>query len=74
MIPRYVNLDTVLCSEANMASRRGCKGEAEEAIRITEGFVSVSVEVSQEKHEERARQLHALGGRKGGEERIIETL
>lgn len=57
-----------------MASGRGRKGEAEEAMWIKEGFVSISVEVSQENHEERARELHVLGGRKGGEERIIETL
>ena len=57
-----------------MASRRGWKGEAEEAIRIKEDFVSIPVEVSQEKHRERARNMHALGGKKGGEERIIETL
>lgn len=57
-----------------MALRRGWKGEAEEAVGIKEDFVSIPIEVSQEKHRERARQLHALGGKKGGEERITETL
>lgn len=57
-----------------MALRRKWKGEAEEVIRIRADFVSIPVEVTQEKHREKARQLHALGGKKGGEERIIETL
>jgi len=58
-----------------VALRKGWKAEAEEAIRIKEDFFSVYlIEVSQEKYRERARQLHALGGKKGGEERIIETL
>lgn len=72
--PGYVSLDTVLCSEVNMALRRGWKGEAEEANGIKEEFVSITLGMVWEKPRERARQLHVLGGKKGGEQRIIKRL
>lgn len=50
-----------------MALWRGWKGEAEEAIRIKEDFANIPIEVSQEKHRGRPRQLRALCGMKGGQ-------
>lgn len=64
----YINVDTVLCPGANMALQRGWKGEAEEAIRIKGRFCQYTCRSAPRKHRGRPRQLHALCGKKAGEE------